>query len=250
MTKEYAEEGLAKLAAQAAGEHRDEILSRIVPGTGAVCADCDCIVEAAVEDSALKSACLSKLSNEIVKNPDCLFATTTSTLSVTKLGKDLRHPLIGMHFFTPVPEREAVELVLGLCTDVQTLEKAKAVLEKLGKRGVVVSESPGNLVNRVLFPMINEAVTVLAEGLSDTEDIDAALRLSYGLPEGPLELADEIGLDNCLAVLSAIHRETGREQFRPHPLLRKLVRGGRCGRKAGIGFYDYRNGDKRALSVR
>ena len=215
----------------------DTILSRITTGTKEICADCDLIIEAAIENMEIKKQTFKEL-DEICK-PEAIFATNTSSLSITEIGAGLKRPMIGMHFFNPAPVMKLVEIIAGLQTPADIVEKIKKVSEDIGKVPVQVEEAPGFVVNRILIPMINEAVGIYAEGIASVEGIDAAMKLGANHPIGPLALGDLIGLDVCLAIMDVLYNETGDSKYRAHTLLRKMVRGKQLGQKTGKGFYDY-----------
>ena len=215
----------------------DTILSRITTGTKEICADCDLVIEAAIENMEIKKQTFKEL-DEICK-PEAIFATNTSSLSITEIGAGLKRPMIGMHFFNPAPVMKLVEIIAGLQTPADIVEKIKKVSENIGKVPVQVEEAPGFVVNKILVPMINEAIGIYAEGIASVEGIDAAMKLGANHPIGPLALGDLIGLDVCLAIMDVLYHETGDSKYRAHTLLRKMVRGKQLGQKTGKGFYDY-----------
>ena len=192
----------------------------------------------------IKKACFKELQENIVKNEDCIFASNTSSLSITEIGAGLKKPIIGMHFFNPAPVMKLIEVIQGGNTPDEMVEKVKEIAEKLGKVPVQVNESAGFVVNRILIPEINEGIFVYSEGVADIEGIDNAMKLGCNHPMGPLELGDYIGLDIVLAIMEVLYNETSDSKYRPAPLLRKMVRAGHLGVKSGIGFYDYSNGFK------
>jgi 3-hydroxybutyryl-CoA dehydrogenase len=225
-------------------ERRQEIAAaiegRVYVDAGADgCADVDLVIEAIVEDLGAKRSLYQAL--DLVCPHDTVFATNTSALSVTELAASTKRPdrFVGLHFFNPVPLMQLVEVVAGAATSPQTVDSATAFVEKLGKVPVNVADAPGFVVNRVLFPMINEAVFVLMEGVAGAESIDSAMRLGANHPIGPLALADLVGLDVTLAILENLHGESGDPKYRPCRLLREMVRAGFLGRKTGQGFYKY-----------
>ena len=215
----------------------DNILAKITTGTKEICADCDLVIEAAIENMEIKKQTFKEL-DEICK-ADAIFATNTSSLSITEIGAELKRPIIGMHFFNPAPAMKLVEIIAGLHTPTEIVEKIKKISEDIGKVPVQVEEAPGFVVNRILIPMINEAVGIYAEGIASVEGIDAAMKLGANHPIGPLALGDLIGLDVCLAIMDVLYHETGDSKYRAHTLLRKMVRGKQLGQKTGKGFYDY-----------
>jgi len=227
-----------------AQEDADRILDKIQCGLNEQAVDPDLVVEAALEVMSLKKDCFKQLQDEIVKNENCIYASNTSSLSITEIGAGLSKPVIGMHFFNPAPVMKLVEVIAGINTPAETVTKVKEISEMLGKTPVQVEEAPGFVVNRILVPMINEGIQVYSEGIASIEGIDTAMKLGCNHPMGPLELGDYIGLDIVLAIMDVIYKETGDSKYRACTLLRKMVRGKRLGVKTGIGFYDYSNGGK------
>ena len=219
---------------------KDAIVGRIAGGTDyAALADCDLVIEAATENVALKLKILKQLDELLGEK--VVIATNTSSISITQLAAVVRNPgrFIGMHFFNPVPVMGLVELIRGLQTDDATHTLSDALVRHIGKTPVTARNSPGFVVNRILCPMINEAIFVLQEGLATAEDIDAGMRLGCNHPIGPLALADMIGLDTMLAVMEVFYEGFNDPKYRPAPLLKEMVAAGRLGRKSGRGFYSY-----------
>ena len=221
-------------------EDKEAILSRISGTTDMkLAADCDLVVEAAIENMKIKQSIFAEL-DEICK-PETILASNTSSLSITEVASATKRPdkVIGMHFFNPAPVMKLVEVIRGAATSQETFEAVKALSEEIGKTPVEVAEAPGFVVNRILIPMINEAACILQEGVATAEDIDAAMKLGANHPMGPLALGDLIGLDVCLAIMDVLYNETGDNKYRASSTLRKYVRAGWLGRKTGRGFYNY-----------
>lgn len=226
----------------------DAILNKIQTGLNSQAVDPDLVVEAALEVMDIKKSTFKDLEENIVKNPDCVFASNTSSLSITEIGAGLKKPVIGMHFFNPAPVMKLIEVIKGANTTDEDVAKVKEIAVKLGKEPVEVNEAPGFVVNRILIPMINEGIQVYSEGVASVKGIDTAMKLGCNHPMGPLELGDFIGLDIVLAIMDTLYRETGDSKYRPAMLLRKMVRGGHLGVKSGIGFYKY-NADRTKTPV-
>ena len=247
--KDKIAKGYAKLVEKGkmTQEKVDEILNSITPGLKEdLCADCDLIVEAAFENMEVKKTTFKELDS--ICKPECVFASNTSSLSITEIGNGLNRPMIGMHFFNPADRMKLVEVIAGVNTPAETVDTIKKISVEIGKDPVQVNEAAGFVVNRILIPMINEAAFIKMEGVSDIAGIDSAMKLGANHPMGPLELGDFIGLDICLAIMDVLYNETGDSKYRACPLIRQMVRGGNLGCKSGKGFYVY-NADRTKTPV-
>ena len=221
-------------------ETKEDILSRISGTTDMnLAADCDLVVEAAIENMKIKKEIFAEL-DKICK-PETILASNTSSLSITEVASATGRPekVIGMHFFNPAPVMKLVEIIRGMATSQETFDAVKELSLAIGKEPVEVAEAPGFVVNRILIPMINEASFILQEGIASVEDIDTAMKFGANHPMGPLALGDLIGLDVCLAIMDVLYNETGDNKYRASSTLRKYVRAGGLGRKTGRGFYNY-----------
>lgn len=247
---EFAQNGYKKIIAglnkmvskgKIAQEFADECLNRLTATTNYVLAkDCDLVLEAVIEDMDVKKNLFLKLDS--VCGHETIFATNTSALSITEMAAAIPHrcdKFIGTHFFNPAPVMKLVEVIRGIQTSDDTFNKACEIVESIGKEAVSVKEGPGFIVNRMLIPMMNEAIGVLAEYLASAEDIDKAMRLGANHPAGPLTVADLVGNDVNLAIMETLFEETGDSKYRPHPLLKKMVRAGWLGKKTRKGFFCY-----------
>lgn len=221
-------------------KQKNEALYRITTGTElSLAADSFLVIEAAIEDEVVKRNMFEKL--DTIIDEEAILASNTSSISITKLAGVTKNAqrVIGMHFMNPVPMMKLVEIVRGLETSDSCAETIIELCGILDKTPVVVKDYPGFISNRILLPMINEAIYCIQEGIADKESIDTVMKLGMGHPMGPLALADLIGLDVCLAIMEVLHRELGDSKYRPCPLLRKMVAANRLGKKTGIGFYEY-----------
>ena len=243
------EKGYARLVAKGklTQEKVDAILASIEPGLKEnLCADCDLIVEAAFENMEVKQNTFREL--DAICKEGCIFASNTSSLSITEIGKGVNRPVVGMHFFNPADRMKLIEVIAGVNTPAEVVERIKEISVEIGKSPVQVNEAAGFVVNRILIPMINEAAFIKMEGVSNIAGIDTAMNLGANHPMGPLELGDYIGLDICLAIMDVLYKETGDSKYRACPLIRKMVRGGNLGVKSGKGFYVY-NADRTKTPV-
>lgn len=218
-------------------EAADDLMSRIVVDEVAAAADADLVIECVAENMAVKKELLQRL--DTLCKEEAVFATNTSSLSITEMAKGLMHPMVGLHFFNPVPVMKLVEVIAGANTPVELVEWAKNLCVGIGKTPVVVNEAPGFVVNKILIPYCNEGVCVLQEGVASAEDIDIAMQLGCNHPMGPLHLGDLIGWDVVLNIMDVLYNETHDSKYRANVLIRKMVRAGKLGIKTGEGFFKY-----------
>lgn len=249
VNQEFADAGLARIdknltrlvsKGRMEEEAKAEVLARLTATDDInLLKDADIVIEAAIENMDAKKALFQEL--DTICKPETILATNTSALSITEIAAVTGRPdrVIGMHFFNPVPTMKLVEVIRGLCASDETRATIVAVAESAGKTPVEVEEAPGFVVNRILIPMINEAIGIVADGVTTVEGVDTAMKLGANHPMGPLALGDLIGLDVCLAIMETLQREYGDDKYRPHTLLRKMVRAKKLGRKTGEGFYSY-----------
>ncbi len=238
--KDKIEKAFSKLVAKnkLSLEQKDAYLLKIIAGNKEISADADLLIEAITEDIVIKKAVFKELDR--ICKPETVFATNTSSLPIQSIGEGLSRPLIGMHFFNPAPVMKLVEVIATDQTPQDMVDCIMSVARDIGKTPVEIREAPGFIVNRVLIPMINEAISIYAEGVASVEDIDTAMKLGANHPMGPLALGDLIGLDVVLAILNVMLKETGDNRYLPQALLKKMVREKKLGRKTGEGFYNYK----------
>ena len=237
--KDTLENSLTKLVSKKkmANEQVESILKKIEIGPKNILCDADLIVEAVAESIEVKKIIFREL--DLICKKECIFATNTSSLPIKIIGEGLSREIVGMHFFNPAPVMKLVEIIGSEQTSQTTVDTLMGIAKKIGKTPVEVREAPGFIVNRILIPMINEAISIYAEGVASVEDIDTAMQLGANHPMGPLALGDLIGLDVVLAIMEVMLKETGDVKYRPEAMLRRMVREGKLGRKTGEGFYKY-----------
>lgn len=219
----------------------NEIISKITETISYdSCSDADLVIEAVLEEMSLKHEVFKTLDS--ICKPETILASNTSSLSITEIAASTKRAdkVVGMHFFNPAPVMKLVEIIKGQLTSPEVAELVANIAREMGKTPVSVNEAPGFVVNRILIPLVNEGIGILADGVASRDEIDEAMKLGANHPMGPLALGDLIGLDVCLAIMEVLYNEYGDSKYRPHPLLRKMVRAKQLGRKTGIGFYDYR----------
>ena len=221
-----------------AQEAADDLMSRVVVEEFDAAADADLIIECVAENMAVKKELLGRL--DAICKESAIFASNTSSLSITEMANGLNHQLVGMHFFNPVPAMKLVEVIAGANTPAELVEYIKNLSIEIGKTPVVVNEAPGFVVNKILVPYCNEGVCVLQEGVASAEDIDIAMQLGANHPMGPLHLGDLIGWDVILSIMDVLYNETGDSKYRANVLIRKMVRAGKLGIKSGEGFFNYK----------
>ena len=221
-----------------AQEAADDLMSRVVVEEFDAAADADLVIECVAENMAVKKELLGRL--DAICKESAVFASNTSSLSITEMANGLNHQLVGMHFFNPVPAMKLVEVIAGANTPAELVEYIKNLSIEIGKTPVVVNEAPGFVVNKILVPYCNEGVCVLQEGVASAEDIDIAMQLGANHPMGPLHLGDLIGWDVILSIMDVLYHETGDSKYRANVLIRKMVRAGKLGIKSGEGFFNYK----------
>lgn len=237
--KDVLEKSLTKLVSKnkLSSEQVESILKKIITGPKIILSDVDLVIEAVAENIDVKKNVFHEL--DLICKKKCIFATNTSSLPIKTIGEGLSREIVGMHFFNPAPIMKLVEIIGSEKTSQTTVNTLMEIAKKIGKTPVEVHEAPGFIVNRILIPMINEAISICAEGVASVEDIDTAMKLGANHPMGPLALGDLIGLDVVLAIMEVMLKETGDVKYRPEAMLKRMVREGKLGRKSGEGFYKY-----------